>query len=200
MADSRICSVEGCGKKHKARGLCNAHYHRHARHNDPLAGATEQGAPIAFIIAAGSSTTNECIVWPFATLPNGYGHLWVNGVDVLASRLICERAWGPPPSDGHEAAHSCGNGRLGCIQPRHLSWKTHSENERDKLDHGTDNRGEKHCSAILTEHNVHEILSLKGRMTAREAGEIFGVTRWTIYKIWSRKIWSWLEAKPATPL
>lgn len=27
--DERICSVEGCGRKHEAKGLCRAHYVRH---------------------------------------------------------------------------------------------------------------------------------------------------------------------------
>lgn len=37
MASTRICSVEGCGKEHYARGWCSIHYHRHRLHGDPLA-------------------------------------------------------------------------------------------------------------------------------------------------------------------
>lgn len=34
----RICQIDGCGRKHVARGLCGAHYHRLSRHGDPLGG------------------------------------------------------------------------------------------------------------------------------------------------------------------
>lgn len=37
MAAKRICSIEGCGKEHYARGWCSIHYHRHRLHGDPLA-------------------------------------------------------------------------------------------------------------------------------------------------------------------
>lgn len=33
----RTCSIEGCGKKHYARGWCRRHYNRWHRHGDPLA-------------------------------------------------------------------------------------------------------------------------------------------------------------------
>jgi len=31
-----ICSIQGCGKKVKARGWCNLHYRTHLMHGDPL--------------------------------------------------------------------------------------------------------------------------------------------------------------------
>lgn len=34
-----ICTVEGCGKKYRAQGLCGAHYERMKRNGDPLASA-----------------------------------------------------------------------------------------------------------------------------------------------------------------
>ena len=33
----KVCSVENCGKKHKAKGYCLAHYERFCNHGDPLA-------------------------------------------------------------------------------------------------------------------------------------------------------------------
>jgi len=36
VANSRICSVEGCGKPHEAHGYCPMHYTRWRKHGDPL--------------------------------------------------------------------------------------------------------------------------------------------------------------------
>lgn len=36
MATQRLCSIPGCGKKHKARGWCIAHYDKFLVYGDPL--------------------------------------------------------------------------------------------------------------------------------------------------------------------
>jgi hypothetical protein len=69
--------------------------------------------------------TDECVTWPFSRnrdgYPSGQKHRWV-----------CEKVNGPSPSARHVAAHSCDRGHEGCINKRHLEWKTHAENMRDK--------------------------------------------------------------------
>jgi hypothetical protein len=113
---------------------------------------------------------------------------------------MCERKHGPAPTLDHEAAHSCGKGHEGCINPHHLDWKTPAENQADKLTHGTHRRGERCPTAKLTEKDVREIRALQGRLLGREVGEIYGVTRWTVFDIWKRRIWSWMDAdKVGTP-
>jgi hypothetical protein len=59
------------------------------------------------------------------------------GDTLYAHRLMCQLAHGDPPTPDHIAAHSCGRGHEGCVNPNHLSWKTYSENELDKRVHGT---------------------------------------------------------------
>ena len=76
-----------------------------------------------------------CLLWPFQISTTGYGRLEVNGKKKIASRYVCELAHGEPPTRQHEAAHSCGNSK--CVNPKHLRWATHTENEADKLVHGT---------------------------------------------------------------
>ena len=36
MVTERVCSVDGCGRKHNARGLCITHYHRYIRDGMPF--------------------------------------------------------------------------------------------------------------------------------------------------------------------
>lgn len=49
-------------------------------------------------------------------------------------RHMCKLKNGDPPTPDHEAAHSCGNGKHGCINPNHLRWATDAENMADTVD------------------------------------------------------------------
>lgn len=55
-----------------------------------------------------------------------------DGKHYYVARLVCEEAYGPPPTSKHEAAHKryCNNDF--CINPEHVYWATRSENELDK--------------------------------------------------------------------
>jgi hypothetical protein len=110
-----------------------------------------------------------------------------------AHRVMCLLAHGQPPSIEHVAAHSCGNGAGGCVNPRHLRWATASGNEADKVFHGTSNRGERSGSAKLTESEVRSIRSLEGRMTQQDIADKFGVHLMTVNSILRRRNWGWME-------
>jgi hypothetical protein len=194
MATQRICSIEGCCKPVKARGLCSAHYQRQARHGYPCAGRAPNSAPLEFLLSIDlSKEIEECVIWPYALTRGGYGQINSNGQKIAPHRFMCERMHGPAPSDGHHAAHSCGNGRGGCVNPFHLEWKTPRENAADKIIHGTHNRGERNYLTKLTEENAREIINAKGSVTAQELCEKFGVSRGAILQIWSGRNWSWLS-------
>lgn len=192
MADLMICSVENCGKRHKAKGLCRAHYERFKAHGNPLGGGTVRGEPMRFIQeVALNHTGEECLVWPFSKIGSkGRSKLIVDGKLRIASRYVCELVKGPPPTPDHEAAHSCGNGHLSCIAPDHLSWKTSKENKADMIIHGTRNRGERNGRSKLTEQQVHEIRLLKGSMSQKEISLLFGIHRVDVGRIQTRKSWS----------
>lgn len=187
-----ICKVDGCHKRVVARGWCSAHYHRWRTHGDPLMGGTMFGKPGAFVAAASTATIDDCIIWPFCRNRHGYGEVRIDGRRMLAHRAVCIAAYGEPPTPYHQAAHLCGNGHEGCVNWRHLAWKTASENCADKLMHGTDHRGEKHGMAKLTEADVMEIRRLRGEMTQADIGTRFGIANTTVCNIQSKRSWYWL--------
>lgn len=80
---------------------------------------------------------DECLIWPYSRNHQGYGQLGYHQKMRKAHRVMCILAHGEPPTPKHHAAHSCGNGHLGCVHPGHLSWKTPQENRTESNAHGT---------------------------------------------------------------
>lgn len=191
----RTCSIDGCGKKHLSRGWCAMHYRRWWLHGDVNAVlGTPPGEATKYLREVVLSYEgDECLTWPYATLANGYAQVRFEGRSQLVSRLACEEECGPAPTPLHEAAHSCGRGDRACVARRHLSWKTHVQNEADKVRHGTIVRGERQGNAKLTEADVVNIRKLFGALRHYEIAEIYGVTRSTISQIHTGKHWAWLE-------
>lgn len=131
-----------------------------------------------------------CVPWPYVKNDKGYGQLWRDGSMKRVHRLVCKEVNGPPPTPQHEAAHLCGNS--GCCAPRHLVWKTPSENATDKLIHGTHSRGERHGSAKLNREQVLEIRALRGIESLRSIARRFGVSRSAVSEILAGRRWKWL--------
>lgn len=195
------CSVEGCkgsadNKAGGRRGWCSSHYRRWKHHGDPLAGGTVRGeVPRYYAEFVLPYEGEECLLWPYGKTTRGYAQMWVDSHSRLAlvSRLVCEEENGPPPSGDHDAAHSCGNGHLGCVTKRHLSWKTKIGNAADMIVHGTHLRGERQNGAKLTEDDVRAIRSLQGVILQKEIASQFGVSKQRISAILARKDWAWLQ-------
>lgn len=186
------CAIEGCINPARGRGYCSRHYTRLIRHGSPTAGRTSIGDPTKFFEKALSYDGETCLNWPFGTGSNGYASMYVNGQITSATRMMCEKTHGPPPTPEHHAAHSCGKGHTGCIAKRHLRWATPAENHHDRIAHGTDNRGEKQWKAKLTRSQVIEIRERSKSMTQMAISRQFGVTFQTINDIVRRKTWAWL--------
>lgn len=135
---------------------------------------------------------DDCLIWPFFRLqPGGYGSFGFNGRLYYAHRMMCEMVHGAPPTPEHHAAHSCGRGHDGCVNPNHLSWKTASENLLDKRGHGTVIVNSHGNMGGLTPEQVAEIRRLKGQMSQTKIAERFGVKRGCI-QYWHRN-----EREPA---
>jgi hypothetical protein len=138
---------------------------------------------------------DECLKWPFSTDSRGVGTVHFMGRTAKASRVMCILAKGEPPDPSLESAHSCGNGHLGCVNQKHLRWATSSENQMDRVEHGTSNRGSRNGQALLTEADVAEI---KRRLAAGEQGKslalAFDVSAMTISSIKNGTRWGWVQA------
>lgn len=193
MATLKLCSVDGCGKGVRSKGLCNAHYLRLWRHGDPKGGALAKGVAKDFFGEALQYQGTACLFWPFAKKECGTAVLNKRGTVLRVPREVCRAVHGEPPAQFYHAAHSCGNGHLGCVNPKHLRWATPTENNLDKVDHGTHNRGERNVHSRLTENQVMEIRSFDPKLnTYAQFARRFGVTRETIRDIVQRRTWAWL--------
>lgn len=187
----RHCEIEDCVKPHYARGFCSAHYARWFRYGDPSIVKTTPSGVVQeyYCTVVLKHEGDDCLIWPYSRSTSGYGAINGKGRHGTVSRLVCEDIYGPPPSHEYEAAHSCGKGHLGCVAKSHLSWKTPSENQMDKLVHGTHSRGERGAMAKLTTEQVLEIISLRGIKKKCAIAATYGVNPSTISRIHSGKRW-----------
>lgn len=191
----RKCSVDGCDGNAAApgcaRGWCGMHYQRWKRTGDPEHVDIVRGAPMKFINeVALPFSGDECLLWPFAKDQHGYGQVWIDGALRGAHRVVCIKSHGQAPSPSSQAAHSCGMGHEGCVNPRHLRWDTRIGNFLDKEAHGTLAFGEKHPSSKLTDDDIREIRSLSSTMPQKDIAEMFGVSKPTISAIMTGKRWA----------
>ena len=193
------CEVEGCMKPVEHNGLCSGHRSRWRKHGDsfdrgPLRYRARKGEPLRFLkLVVEGPPKEKCVFWPYRLNNMGYGLLTVNGQTVVASRLalaLYQGLDGAP--EGLECRHVvCGNGNMGCINPLHLEWGTHQQNQQDMTRHGRSQRGEKSSSAKLTEDDVRYIRS--SGLGQSELAIKFDVTPSCISTIKSRRNWAWLK-------
>jgi hypothetical protein len=130
--------------------------------------------------------TDLCVGWPFTRIRTGYGRFGRQRKNIYAHRYICEWAHGPAPTPKHQASHSCGNGHLGCVNPRHLSWKTNSENQLERREHGTAKNGKRWK---LTPAQVAEIRAAEGQERTDIVAARYGIRESTVRGIQKRVLW-----------
>lgn len=184
------CTIKGCDNPHAARGLCSRHYSNLRRHGHPEKSSTPKGAPAHYLTRLfDGDQLPACVFWPYARNDQGYGQLTWLGRKTYAHRIACEHVNGPAPTPKHEAAHSCGNGHLGCVNPHHLEWKTSYENHQDRHTHGTVAHGDSHHGAKLKADDIPKIRALKGALSANRIGQQYGVHHMTIRDIFSGVTW-----------
>ena len=136
---------------------------------------------------------DDCLFWPFSRSKQGYGDIRIEGEHIQVHAFVCEKFNGPRPEGDYQAAHTCGNGHLGCCARAHLVWKTRDGNMQDMVVHGRSQRGTKMHMAKLCEGDVREIRKLRGRHTQPEIAKMFGVSRGCVQAILERRNWAWLD-------
>lgn len=122
-----------------------------------------------------------CQTWAQTHAKSGHGYLVVklsHGTHFRQKtkhvhHVVCEAFHGPRPSPAHEAAHGDRDTRNN--RENNLRWATSLENQRDRDAHGTNNVGEAHGRAKLTDATASEAIALlaaghKGREIARRLG------------------------------
>jgi hypothetical protein len=136
-----------------------------------------RGKGYLWLLAHVEHQGDDCLIWPFGRNQEGYGVVGAFGKIHKANRLMCELTKGKPPTPTHEAAHSCGNGRGGCVHPEHLGWKTPSHNSFDKRKHGTQRCNKWGRKTPLTPEQIEGICKAIGREPIITIAKRFGVSR-----------------------
>ena len=125
--------------------------------------------------------TETCWLWTTSTFREGYGQFKLDGKNRRANRVAYELWVGEIPKD-LVIRHKCKN--KGCVNPDHLETGTHKENIADKKRDGTQNHGENHGAAKLTDSQVDEIrVRRRNGETGRSLAKEFGVCPMTIVRI-----------------
>lgn len=148
-----------------------------------------RGCGITFLRAHIDDHGGECLIWPMSYDDRGYPVCAFNGRNYKAGALMCELVHGPKPTPKHHAAHSCGNGQLGCVHPEHVRWATPKENMQDSVRLGACNWKGRRPHRILTEETVAQILAMRGKGTYDEIASRFGVKPKQIGKILRGEHW-----------
>jgi hypothetical protein len=114
----------------------------------------------------------KCLFWPFSKSNGRPGLVGYRGRAFRPVRLMCMLAHGAPPTAQHLAAHTCGRSKNGCINPRHLAWKTASQAMYDEFREGR--RISYGKGGKLMPSEVAEIRAIGVFKTATEIGKIYG--------------------------
>lgn len=195
---AKSCSVEGCGRVHQSRGFCSMHYQRLLKHGSADKRTTSPGEALDYLFNVVFTYENkkECLIWPYARNYKGYGQIGYKSKTRNVSRLACRKIRGKPPSRKHEACHSCGRGKQGCVNPHHVYWGTSKQNSADRIRHGTARgpNGVLNGSAKLTDKKVIKILSLIEQGYSNNAlAKKYGVSAGAISFIRLGRTWKHIE-------
>lgn len=203
MKPTRKCTITGCGKPHKSRGLCATHASRLYRTGStdilkrptgPKAGrrlSREDVTPLAEKFWSNVSMQDgTCWAWTGPRSSDGkYGVIAHDGRNFRTHRVsyALNHGYVPPRK---VVRHQCDNGL--CVNPDHLLIGTQLDNVRDR---DSRNRriapwGESNGQSKLTEEEVAQILDAHSKGENQvQLGKRFGVDRATVGRIVRGQSW-----------
>lgn len=156
------CSIEGCDRPRKNRGMCGTHFMRVRRTGSTgTAEIVSPGLGLAerFWSKVDRRGPDECWPWTGALNEHGYGVMRPegrrSGPTVKAHRVSMQLDGRDP--GGAFVLHSCDNPI--CVNPAHLRAGTHLDNCGDAVKRDRVAFGERRPQSKLTEQQVREILS-----------------------------------------
>ena len=140
-------------------------------------------------------TESGCWLWLGGCDNDGDGKAKVNRKHIRAHRWSWMLHRGEIPAGLHVLHHcdvTC------CVNPGHLFLGTNLENDQDKRQKGREYvlevmKGEAHPHAVLTEAEVLEIRSLRGKVRQVDLAVRYGVHHSHISRVQRGKFWAYLE-------
>lgn len=194
----KLCSIDGCNEVMQAKGYCKEHYRRWYNHGDPLEGRPPIDESFNWLRDHLTHHGKDCLTWPYSSNGQGYAIIGIDNFTYPVTRLICTFLYGLAPTNQHQAAHSCGKGHEGCVNPDHLRWATPLENNMDKFEHGTILRGDDHVVTVVTEKEVLKIIERLNRGDIQQnIADDYGISQGTVSAIHTGKTWAWLTGRAA---
>lgn len=189
----RTCSIESCGRPHKARGWCGTHYLRWRVNGDVAVNtpvAKMHRSPDEAFAANTEPHENGCLIWTGGITQRGYGAITVKGKTVLVHRFAWERVYGAIP-EGMVIDHICWVPE--CVNIHHLRLATPSQNSRSRQGHDAKSstkirnvykRGDR-WRVILVKHGQRYYFGTFG--DKEEAAAVAERARLELYGAWAGK-------------
>lgn len=186
----KICQTDDCQGTVIAKGFCLKHYTRLRRHGNSEVCKNNMGSGNNQIErfwsrVALTANPNKCWEWQAAKQRGGYGVAFLNKKKWIAHRLAWFLVKDVVPQ--LHLLHSCDNPP--CCNPNHLREGTDADNANDRIERGRTYHGERQWKARLTENDVREIRSLKGKISQSQIAKLFPTDQANVCRILSGKIW-----------
>lgn len=164
------CSIEECGGRIVAKGLCDKHYRRARKFGSATARNDRYGIPLRErLVARSQRVENGCIEWIGTKNDDGYGNIKIGRRNCLVHRIAFELDRGLIQV-GKCVCHHCDN--PSCINVDHLFLGTRAENTADMLEKRRHCYGERNPKAKLSDRQIEEIRNSldSGRIVAERLG------------------------------
>lgn len=137
-------------------------------------GRIRSEARVVLYVTGKSQTVRERILSPAV---KERGHMSVQlyrgqkGKRMHVHRAVAIAFIGPQPSPLHEVAHNDGDPGRNYVS--NLRWDTRAGNHKDKVAHGTHNRGERHPNCTVPDDVVRQVRAATG--LCKEIGAKFNI-------------------------